>query len=125
MMNNKGQTLVLFVIFIPILLLLAAFIIDTGLIIRESTRLKASTKTVLKDIYYKEDKTIEKIKELLKKNNINIENAEIEIRDNEIVIANSYDIESIFGKIVGLKSYNVEVNLKAYEEDNGLKIEKE
>ena len=55
MKNNKGQTLVLFIIFIPILLLLAAFVIDTGIIIRESTRLKSTTKTVLKDTFYQED----------------------------------------------------------------------
>ena len=38
-MNNKGQTLVLFIIFIPLLLILAAFVIDVGYIASEKTKL--------------------------------------------------------------------------------------
>jgi len=124
-MNNKGQTLVLFIIFIPILIILAAFIIDTGLIIRESTRLKATTKTVIKDTYYKEDLSEEKIIKLLNKNNINTDNIEITILSDQIKINNNYDIESIFGKIIGLKEYEIKYNVVAKNENNKLKFIKE
>lgn len=124
-MNNKGQTLVLFIIFIPILLLLAAFVIDTGLIIHESTRLKSTTKTVLKDIYYKEDKTEEKIINLLNENKINTDNIKITTNGSSIRIKNSYEINSIFGKIIGLKNYEVKLDITLKEENNILKFIKE
>ena len=124
-MNKKGQTLVLFIIFIPILLLLAAFIIDTGIIIRESTKLKAVTKTVLKDTYYKEDKNSDMILNLLKKNDIDISNAKVTISEKNIIVKNSYKVASIFGKIIGIKEYKITISLKAVEQDNKLKIIKE
>lgn len=124
-MNKKGQTLVLFIIFIPILLLLAAFIIDTGIVIRESTKLKAVTKTVLKDTYYKEDKNSDMILNLLKKNDIDISNAKVTISEKNIIVKNSYKVASIFGKIIGIKEYKITVSLKAVEQDNKLKIIKE
>lgn len=124
-MNNKGQTLVLFIIFIPILLLLAAFVIDTGMIIYESTKLQSATKTVLRDVYYKDNKSNEMIIELLKRNDINTANVIINIKEKEISIKNSYAVDSIFGKIVGLNKYNIKVNLKAFEDNNKLRIIKE
>lgn len=125
MKNNKGQTLVLFIIFIPIFLLLAAFIVDTGIIIKESTRLKSTTKTVLNDTFYNDNKSEEKIKELFIKNNIDTTNIEIIINEDKISIKNSYNIESIFGKIIGLKEYNIKINLTAKEENGNLKFIKE
>jgi len=125
MKNNKGQTLVLFIIFIPILLLLAAFVIDTGIIIRESTRLKSTTKTVLTDTFYQEDLSDEKIINLLQENNINVDNVEINVLENAIQVKNSYDIESVFGKIIGLKKYNVKIDITAKEENGSLKFIKE
>jgi hypothetical protein len=84
--------------------MLAAFIIDTGLIIRESTRLKATTKTVLKDVFSKENKSELMIEELLKENNINTNNLEITIDATQITVKNSYKIDSMFGKIIGLRN---------------------
>ena len=37
-MNNKGQTLIIFVILIPILILVAALVVDTGLMTFEKER---------------------------------------------------------------------------------------
>lgn len=125
MMNNKGQTLVLFIIFIPILIMLAALIIDTGLIIRENTRLKATTKTILQDVFYKENKDEEMIKQLFIANNISVKNMSITISENKIRIRNDYDIESMFGKIIGLKNYNIKIDLSIVEKNNKLNIIKE
>lgn len=121
MKNNKGQTLVLFIIFIPVLLLLAAFIIDTGLIIKESTRLKAATKTVLQDVYYNENKNDNKIIRLLNQNNIPTDNLEIEIDENKINIKNEYKIESMFGKIIGIKDYEIKIDITATDDNGNLK----
>lgn len=122
-MNNKGQTLVLFIILIPILLILLAFIIDTGILVREANRLNSVTKTVLKDTYKKDDKE-KLIKELLEKNKIKTDNLKLKIIKDQVNVKNSYEIESVFGKIIGIKNYTVKTDLTVYEEDGVLKFKK-
>ena len=125
MINNKGQTLVLFIIFIPILILLAAFIIDTGLIIHESTRLQNVSKTIMTDVYNTKNMNEESIRKLYIKNNIEVEKLQVKLLDDEIIIKNEYFIESIFGKMIGLKKYKIKINLKIKEENGKLKFIKE
>ena len=52
-MNNKGQTLVLFVVLLPVILILLAFVFDTAYMSMESNRLndiaKTSVKYIVKD----------------------------------------------------------------------------
>ena len=46
-MNKHGQTLILFVILIPILLGLAAFVIDVGFMVSKRVELKEVSKTII------------------------------------------------------------------------------
>lgn len=62
-MNKKGQTLVLFVIMIPILLGLGAFVVDVSLVISKNTELKEVSKTIIKDVI--DQPTLEKINEFI------------------------------------------------------------
>jgi len=121
-MNNRGQTLVLFIIFIPIFIILAAFIVDTGLIIKESTRLKATTKTILKNTQTKKEEDIIK---LFKENKIETSNLEIIFKEDSVRIKNFYNIESMFGKIIGLKEYKIKIDLTMKQDEGKVKIEKE
>ena len=50
-MNKNGQTLVMFVIIIPIFIILLAFVVDTGIILKNTTKLNSTTKTILKNTY--------------------------------------------------------------------------
>ena len=50
-MNNKGQTLILFVLIVPVLLLLLAFVVDTGLLLKERTKINSITRTILKTTF--------------------------------------------------------------------------
>ena len=63
--------------------------------------------------------------QLYKKNNIDTDNLKITIKDNNFIIKNEYEIDSIFGKIIGLKKYEVKVSLKGYYDGNKLKVIKE
>ena len=112
-MNNHGQSLVLFIIIIPLVLLLLAVIVDLGLITTQKVKLNEVTREILKEVITKENYE-DLIKRLYQENNIATSKLEIKKDDS---------IESIFGKIIGLKSYPIKVDLKAYYVDNKLKIE--
>ena len=126
-LNNKGQTLIMFVILIPVLLILMALVIDIAYLYKENIRLKSVTKTIIKEVYDKKnDENInELVNDLYKKNKIDIKNAKIENNSNYIKITNYYEIESIFGKIIGIKKYEVKVSLKGYNDKEKLQIKKE
>ena len=69
-MNSKGQTLVMFIIFVPIFLLLFAFMVDTSFLIEEKIKLTHVTKDILKTTFDLKDQ--ETIKALYEKNEIPI-----------------------------------------------------
>ncbi len=104
-----------------------AFVVDTGMLLKENTRLSSTTKTILKTMYDEKDNSgfETKIKNLYQKNNIPIENIEISTTSNKIVIENNYTIESIFGRIIGIKEYALKIKMNATKRDEKIKIEKE
>ena len=126
-MNKKGQTLIAFVILIPALILLMAFVVDTVMVLKENTRLISTTKTILKTMYEERETSTfeEKIKNLYQKNNIPIENIKITVRNNKIFIENNYEIESIFGRIIGIKEYPLQIKMDATKTDEKIIINKE
>ncbi len=116
-MNNKGQTLVLFVVLIPFILALFAFVIDSAYIVRKDTELKGIATSSLKSIM-KDNKNYNDIKKVIKTNDSNIEI--ISLDDSSIHLTNK--IEPIFGKIVGYDKYNIEISLYGGYENNKLII---
>lgn len=115
-MNNKGQTLILFVIIVPIFIIFLAFVVDIGIIEKEKTKLDSTIKTVLKNTY-KDKFNVnyeEKVKNILKENNIPIDNLKIRV-SNDIEIENDYKINSIFGNIIGIKDYQIKTKINYKE----------
>ena len=84
-MNNKGQTLVIFVIMLPVLILIFTLIVDYGLLSIEKRKISNNTYDALE--YYLDNITDTNIKEktikLLKNN---LKNIEISIIDNNELI---------------------------------------
>lgn len=112
MINRKGQTLILFVILIPLLLGLAAFLIDMGLIISKKVHYNEVTRTVLNDVYKDGDFKEEDFKRILIKNEVDIDNLKIIIDDHKIIINNIVEIESIMGNIIGIKKYEIKIRVE-------------
>ncbi len=127
MLNKKGQTLIMFVLLLPVLLILIAFIIDTGFMYLETSKLNGTTKTVLKNMYYQKDDTEfeKKFKLLLQKNKIEINNISIKVDNDSIKVKNNYKIDSYFGKLIGIKEYEIKSSLKAFLENDKVKVIKE
>lgn len=126
-MNRSGQTLVAFVIIVPVFILLMAFVVDTGFILKEYTKLNSTTKTILKTTYDErmQEDYKEQVISLFDKNNIPTQDINITSIENKIIINNEYAIDSIFGQIIGLKEYKVKITMTAYEENGKIIIEKE
>ena len=126
-MNHKGQTLILFVILLPILLLIAALIIDLGLAGVEKTKISGVTNEILKTLYEERlSETLEeKIKEQYLKNKITITNIKAKGTEETLEIKVETKKESIFGKIIGIKDYSISTHKKIMKEQNDFKIWKE
>lgn len=103
-MNNKGQVLVVFILIIPILLLGAAYIVDTTHISYHTNKLNGINSLVINDAKNKKLTAME-IEEYIKKNDSNIVIELLEISNSKIQIKLKKEIKSIFGNIIGKKSY--------------------
>jgi len=97
-MNKRGQALVMFIIMVPILLLLLAFIVDVGLMYNAKIKGRDMLKFAVKEDYDIED--------YFRINDIEVEKLE---EENNCYIIN-YKIDSIFGSLIGIKTYNIEVS---------------
>ena len=108
-MNKRGQTLILFVILIPILLGMAALVVDVGLIVSKNAGLREVSKTIIESVY--DDAREEEIKDLFIENDLPVESLEVTITSGGIRIQNEYEVDSIFGSIIGIKSYDIKVDI--------------
>lgn len=106
-MNNKGQTLVVFILLIPLLMLIAAFAIDKGYVVYKNIEIKNVTKDIIRKEILKDSLSDSDIKAIYQKNDIPTTNLIIERGKDSITIKNSYQVDSIFGKIVQIKNYDV------------------
>lgn len=111
-LNNKGQTLVIFILLLPVFLALCAFVIDVGLMSYENIKLKNTTKSILNSVTDKNKITKNAIIDLYKQNDINVDNLVLKIDENAIELENDYFISSIFGKILQIEEYEVRVKAK-------------
>ena len=126
-MNNKGQTLILFVLILTVLILLLAFVIDTGLMLKESTKIDSITRKILKTTYENrfDENYNEKVVSLFEKNNLPTNNIIITKEEDKVLIVVEYDKESIFGKIIGIQSYKIKSALSGILKEGILQIKKE
>jgi len=119
-MNKHGQTLILFVILIPVILILLAVIVDTGYVYSKKVHVKEVTKQVIKECIDKDD---EEIKDLFLKNKIDIHHLKIIRKEEKVEIQNSLTVESIFGSIIGIKKYDIKIDIIGYQQNGKVLFE--
>ncbi len=124
MMNNKGQTLIIFIVFIPLFLLLAAFVIDIGYLFEAQSNLEGVSKTIVNEALTK-NLNEDQIEELFKKNDIDAKNLKVNKTDNEVSISITDYKPSIFGSIIGIKEYKIKANIRGEYINNKVIIKKE
>ncbi len=126
MMNNRGQTLITFIVFLPLLLIIMATVIDISFMYYEKNKLDNLTMMVTEyGIDHIEDENIEeKIKELIIENDDEIKSKQIETSENKITITLSKSTKSTFGKIIGIEEYKITSKYIGINIDNKKEIKK-
>ena len=137
-LNNKGQSLVLFILIIPIILGIMALVIDIGCALTKKNEIDKSIEFVLdyylrenisnelnqeksdnnsEDIYLENDSSIDTnaLKVLLEYNLKDIEPI-INIDNQEIIIKVETNVEGIFSKMLNVKAFKIKSEYKGYLE---------
>lgn len=142
MLNNKGQSLILFVIILPILIFILVFVIDIGKVLVLKQELSNISEIVLDygldklnindsddvnvilfdniDIVNLENELIE----IIKLNNKEIDLIDVRISNNMIYVVLEEKEEGIFSSIVDISIFNVKTSYVGYMDDNKKKIER-
>ncbi|HHT38604.1 MAG TPA: hypothetical protein GXZ95_04235 [Mollicutes bacterium] len=125
-MNRRGQILILFIIFIPIFIALAAFAIDMGHSFYRSNKLNNLSRMVLKYglEHIEEEDVRDKMIDLIYKNDKDIDSYKLIIEDNKIILNISKTIDSVFGKAIDFNFYYLSANYIGYIENDKIIIEK-
>lgn len=118
-MNKHGGTLILFIILIPIIIIFMAFVVDLGLAKSRKIKLVETTKEIIKNNFNNDDA---KIIEVFNKNGIAVN---LKRDNNKINIKIKEDIKSIFGNIIGIKSYKIKVNITGFKNQEEFNFEVE
>ncbi len=128
-MDNKGQTLVLFVILIPLIFVLLGLVIDIGLLTNEKNKVDNAVKDSIKNSLTTElsnNQTMEeKVVYLINSNVENIIINKIEYKDSILYLNVSKEYKTIFARILNQKKYIIDMKYKAYIENNKVIIKKE
>lgn len=84
-MNNKGQSLVMFVLILPLIVTFLVLLINTGVIYYNKTKITGIIESNLEVILEHDIKDVNKIKEVMVKN---LPNSEVDIRiiDNKLAL---------------------------------------
>lgn len=104
-MNKNGQTLIIFVILIPIIILMLAVVVDVGLYTYEFHRTRGIIDTGIEEYFLTSDE--HKIKDILELNDVSTEHLIVSFDKDVVDVKIEYKMDSLFGKIIRLDSYDV------------------
>ena len=107
-LNNKGQTLIIFVFLIPVLVFVFAFVVDYGNVLYHQNKLNSINKTAL--IYiknHKEDYNVDKVRNLVTRNDNSIIIDKCEENSKKFTLVLKKQVKSNFGNIIGIHEYNI------------------
>ena len=123
-LNNKGQSLVLFIMIIPILLLIMVFVYDMGMLLYEKDRLSNTVNMAIDYSLDNKDVSDEEIRELIDKNT----DREVEVkidRDNDsIKIEVSEEAKFIFSNLFDFDFTKIDIKYEGKIVDNKKIIER-
>lgn len=107
-MNKRGQTLIIFVMLIPIILTMAALVIDVGLLYYKKNEYTGIVEESIKE-YFK-DENLTNALETLTLNGVSLDDTEINVSDNKITVTLDTKVDSIFGKVIRINDYEIKVS---------------
>ena len=123
-LNNKGQSLVMFILILPILLLMFILVVDVGNVLINKQELdNINYLTIEYGLDNITNNNLEsKLIDMININNRNLNEINVSIEDNKIIITTKKNINGILLK--GLKILSIESNYEGYIENNKKIIER-
>ncbi|MBQ2873076.1 MAG: pilus assembly protein [Bacilli bacterium] len=126
MLNNKGQSLILFVLFIPMLLLIIVLVVDIGKALSLKSELDSINNIVLDyglDNLGTED-LVKKLGDLVRLNKSDIDSIDINIEDNKIYIKLEDSNEELFLGLVDISLISIKSSYVGYTLNDEKRIER-
>ncbi len=114
-MNKKGQALVIFVIFLPVIIMIGTYVIDLGLAKLNENKVNQVAKEVTEyGLRHITDNPKDKMIKLIYQNDEDIDAYKVNVdEDNKAVMVNIEKSSSgVFGSITGKDFYRVNVTYK-------------
>ena len=109
-MNKHGQSLIIFVLMLPIIVFFIAYFISLSLISLENNRLKEIVKDNIEIVVNKDIRDIEKIEDVIENNNLN---ATVTINNDDIKITARSNKKIVFNNIFKIKENDIEISFCA------------
>lgn len=124
--NNKGQVLVLFVLMVPLIIFIIAYFLENMFISNEKQKLDNINQMLLEYSYENKENVglYDAILNLALKNDKEIIIESFDINTDYIEITLSKDMDSMFGKIIGINKYEIISKYKATILDDKVIYEK-
>lgn len=123
--NNKGQSLVMFVLIIPIFLLILTLVYDVGNAIYEKDRLSNTNYLTIEYGLNNIDTVTENdLKNLIEQNTSNLKYIYVTIEENQIEIKMEKDAKSIIGKMFNFNLVKIVSHYKGKIINNQKEIER-
>ena len=126
-LNNKGQSLALFTIFVPVIIMVGTLVIDVSYAKYNSRKISAIAREVLDyGLTNIENNPYDEMVNLIYKNDENIDEYKIDIKEDEkkIDISLSKSAKGFFGSIVGKEIHTEKCSDTGYFKDEEEIIEK-
>ena len=126
-LNNRGQSLAIFVIFVPVFIMMGTFVVDVSFAKYNERRLDNLNKQVINyGLKHIDEEPYDNMVDLIYQNDSDIDSYEININNEtkEISVTLSKSTKGFFGYIVGKEIYNEKSSLKGYIKDDKKIIEK-
>ena len=127
-MNNRGQTLIVFILLLPLIGLLLAFVINEGYVYIAKRALASDVKEAINYRFKLEedDEVIyDKIQNYIYKNVDNISFLDIKISNDYIKIITSINVKAELPMIIKRNSFLITVAYEGYKSDDKVVIIKE
>lgn len=120
-MNNKGQTLVLFVLLLPLLLIFMMLVLETGLLLIEKNKVDSEVRYAVKYALKLDSIDEDKVNKVLIDNLGDNIKTNIKVSTSDIRIEVNKDYKFLFLK----EEYKINSSYHGYISDDTIKIERE
>jgi len=107
-LNNRGQSLIIFVLVLPIIVLFLAFIVDSSLSIMEKNKMDGIITNNMEEALKKDIRDEDKIRDAIKSNDKM--NIVVSIVEDELRVIVKSEKQSVFGKLLKFSYYDLNYN---------------